>query len=110
MGVPSLVSFFRSCFSENKIGPSKSLRSRIRAKKNEFLRASPIAQYSRPSDSMAQMEGKPIRRAPEETCKPIAAEMAMRVPAYEPGPRPTRIVSGAPRSEEHTSELQSRRD
>src|SRR6266516_3689032 len=45
---------------------------------------------------MAQMEGKPIRRAPEESCNPIAAEMAMRVPAYEPGPSPTIIVLGPP--------------
>ena len=30
---------------------------------------------------VAQTEGKPIRRAPEESCNPIAAEMAIRVPA-----------------------------
>src|SRR5581483_1046638 len=65
-------------------------------KKNDFLRASPITQYSCASHSMAQIDGKPIRCAPEEACNPIAAEIAMRVPAYEPGPRPTIIVSGPP--------------
>src|SRR5206468_6912829 len=63
---------------------------------NDFLRASPMVQYSSASHSTAQMEGKPIRRAPEESCNPIAVEMAMRVPAYEPGPSPTIIVSGPP--------------
>src|ERR1043166_5301938 len=82
--------------SENSVGPSIRLFARIRAKKKDFLRASPITQYSRAPHSIAQIDGKPIRRAPEETCRPTAAEIAMRVPAYEPGPSPTIIASAAP--------------
>jgi hypothetical protein len=69
---------------------------RIRAKKKDFLRAFPITQYSSVLHSIALIDGKPIRRAPKEICNPIAAEIAMRVPAYEPGPSPTTIVSAAP--------------
>src|SRR5262245_22618360 len=68
---------------------------RIRAKKKDFLRASPITQYSPASHSIAQIEGYPIKRASQESCIPIAAEIAIRVPAYDPGPSPTMIVSGA---------------
>src|SRR6478735_10602067 len=68
----------------------------MRAKKKDFLRASPTAQYSCASHSIAQIEGYPIKRASQESCIPIAAEIAMRVPAYEPGPSPAIIVSGTP--------------
>src|SRR5947207_13801587 len=68
----------------------------MRAKKKDFLRASPIAQYSCGSHSIAQIEGYPIKRASQERCNPIAADIAMRVPAYEPGTSPTTIASGAP--------------
>ena len=37
-----------------------------------------------------------MRRASEETFNPIATEMAIRVPAYEPGPSPTIMISGTP--------------
>src|SRR3954447_10319436 len=85
-----------SSSSEKSVGPSINSFLRIRAKKKDFLRASPIAQYSCASDSMAQIEGYPINRASQESCIPIAAEIAMRVPAYEPGPSPTVMVCGAP--------------
>src|SRR6476620_752740 len=85
-----------SSSSEKSVGPSITSFLRMCAKKKDFRRASPIAQYSCPSDSIAQIEGYPIKRASQESCIPIAAEIAMRVPAYEPGPSPTVIVSGAP--------------
>src|SRR5262249_8743479 len=68
----------------------------MRAKKKDFLRASPITQYSCASHFIAQIDGYPINRAPQESCIPIAAEIAIRVPAYDPGPSPTVIVSGTP--------------
>jgi len=82
--------------SDSSVGPSITSFFRMRAKKKDFLRASPIAQYSCASDSMAQIEGYPINRASQESSIPIAAEIAMRVPAYEPGPSPTVMVCGAP--------------
>src|SRR5262249_3433099 len=89
-------SFAFSSDSEKSVGPSTGLFARISAKKKDFRRASPTTQYSCASHFIAEIEGKPIKPAPEETCNPIAAEIAMRVPAYEPGPSPTIIVSGAP--------------
>ena len=68
----------------------------MREKKKEFLRASPMTQYSWASDSIAQIEGHPIKCASHENFIPIAAEIAIRVPAYDPGPSPTIIVAGAP--------------
>src|SRR4029079_7612225 len=89
-------SFVSSSSSEKSVGPSIASFLRIRAKKNDFLRASPIAQYSCALHSIAQIDGYPIKRASQESCIPIAAEIAIRVPAYEPGPSPTMIVSGEP--------------
>src|SRR5215831_10511886 len=80
--------------SEKSVGPSITSFLRICAKKKDFLRASPITQYSCASHSIAQIEGDPINRASQESCIPIAAEIAMRVPAYDPGPSPTTILSG----------------
>ena len=94
MSASKVASLFFSSSLVNKVGPSTSPFARMRAKKNVFRRASPITQYS--ALSIAQIDGKPIRRARDETCNPIAAEIAMRVPAYEPGPSPTTIASGAP--------------
>src|SRR4029453_8373475 len=91
-------SFDFSSSSEKSVGPSITSFLRIRAKKKDFLRASPITQYSCASHSIAQIEGYPIKRASQESCIPMAAEIAMRVPAYEPGPSPTMIVFGAPNS------------
>src|SRR2546430_1127896 len=63
----SIVSSF-SFRSESgrSVGPSTRSFMRIRAKKKDFLRASPTTQYSCELDSIAQIDGKPIRRAPEE--------------------------------------------
>src|SRR4029077_13074199 len=85
------LSFGFSSDAEKSVGPSIRLFLRMRAKKKDFLRASPMTQYSCASQCIAETDGKPIRSAPEETCIPIAAEIAMRVPAYDPGPSPTMI-------------------
>src|SRR5262249_57998401 len=42
------------------------------------------------------MDVHPVNGASQESCNPIAAGMAIRVPAYEPGQSPTTTVSGAP--------------
>ena len=36
--------------------------------------------------------------APAAACRPIAVEMAIRIPAYEPGPSPITIFCGNPNS------------
>ena len=55
------------------------------------------------------MEGYPTKRASHESCIPIAAEIAIRVPAYEPGPSPTVIVSGAPNFLRHSLQVLEKR-
>ena len=86
----------RNSISLSNVGPSIKSLARTRAKKNDCRRASPTTQYSSSPVSIAQIEGNPMSRAFDAVRKPIAAEIAIRTPAYEPGPNPTTIVSGAP--------------
>src|SRR4051812_28408209 len=86
----------QSSSSLQRIGPSEQLRSRICAKKNELRRASPITTYCDESVSNAQSEDTPTSSAPLLAASPVAVAIAMRVPAYEPGPNPPTMRSGLP--------------
>ena len=91
--VPSI--FVSNSSPECSDGPSINRPSRTRPKKKDSRRASPITQYSRSTVSSAQMEGIPTSFAADAARRPTAVAIAIRTPAYEPGPRPTTIASGA---------------
>jgi hypothetical protein len=88
--IRSFISFW-----ESKSGSVANKPPLIVAKKNDARFASPITMYSFSSEMLLRDES-PVSAAPVVACNPMAAEIAIRVPVYEPGPRPTTIASGAP--------------
>src|SRR5437764_12972296 len=58
--------------SGRSVGPSTRSFVRIRAKKKDFLRASPTTQYFCELDSIAPIEGAPSGRAAEDVRNPVA--------------------------------------
>ena len=65
--------------SNNNSGSLVSKPPQIVAKKNDARFASPMTQYLCSSE-IAQTEGIPESATPPVACKPMPAEMAMRVP------------------------------